>query len=61
MDSSLAATAQHLDKTSGAPAIQKVAKQLEHQQKADGIKAELHASHDVDEMLDSGIIVADPR
>ena len=44
-----------------SPAIQQIAKQLEHQKKADGIKAMLDACLDIDEMLDSGFMVADPR
>ena len=45
----------HASAASQAPSI------LQHQQKADGIKAQLTARHDIDEMLDSGLMVAKPR
>ena len=38
-----------------------MAKQLEHQQKADGIKAERHASHDVDGIKVAGTLAETQR
>ncbi len=44
-----------------APAIQDAARKLEHAKKSDNINQKLEARQDIDEMLDHGIMPADPR
>lgn len=44
-----------------SPVIQENLKKLEQQKKADDIKQRLTSRQDIDEMLDSGVMVADPR